>query len=80
MKDNRPPDGNLALPEFADIRQALNTNIDRAITSGIPSMCSFLIRDNLMGVMVVGTIEQIAALSRIIRTIGSSPLVNMPGH
>lgn len=80
MRDNLPPRGNLALPEFQDLQQIFNTLRDRVTAMGHPQMGTFLVDAELGGVMVVGHMQEIIMLSRLLATIGSSPLVNMPGH
>ncbi len=80
MHDNRPPDGTLALPEFQNLQQIFNNLRDRVVTAGHPSMGTFIVDAELGGIMVVGHMREIAHLSRILATIGSSPLVKMPGH
>lgn len=80
MHENKPPAGNLALPEFKTLPQAFQTLLDRANTSGQPQMASFVIRENLMGIMVIGPAMNMHALSRIISTIGQTPLVGIPGQ
>lgn len=78
MHDNRPPKGDLALAEFATYQQCFQTLVDRASASGAPALASFLVRDNLMGVLVIGPDDAMVMMSRILRTVGSSPLVKMP--
>lgn len=72
--------GNLHLPEYASLQQIFNTLSDKVRTSGNPAMGTFLISDEVCGLMVIGKLPEIAALSRIIKTIGSSPLVKMEGR
>lgn len=72
--------GNMVLPEFQNLEQIFRTLVDKAVTSGNPNMGSFLIRDDLAGIMIVGKMPEIMMLSRILSTIGKSPLVKMPGH
>jgi len=69
--------GHLTLPEFNNLDLIFRTLVDRANTSGQACLGTFLIRENLAGVMVVGKMDAIINLSRLIATIGSSPLVKM---
>lgn len=80
MKDNRPPDGNLALPEFSSIDLVFHTLRDRCVMGGEPCMASFVVDDEIMGIMVIGKSREVAMLSRLLMTIGQSPLVHMGGH
>jgi hypothetical protein len=80
MHDNKPPPGNLAMPEYHNLENIFNTLRDRVITSGEPSMGTFPIDAELMGVLVVGRAREVHAISRIISAVGQSPLVRMPGH
>lgn len=80
MHDNRPPPGDLALPEFKNLQQIFNTLRDRVTAAGHPQMGTFIIDAELGGILVVGQMREIIHLSRILATIGSSPLVKMGGH
>lgn len=77
MKDNRPPEGNLALPEFSSIDLVFHTLRDRCTMRGEPCMASFIVDSEIMGVMVLGKTHEVAMLSRLLMTIGQSPLVKM---
>ena len=80
MHDNRPPAGDLVLPEYQRIDQIFGTLRDKVANTGNPQMGTFLIDGELGGIMVVGKMTEIGHFSRILATIGSSPLVKMPGH
>ena len=80
MHDNKPPDGNLALPEYQSLQQIYRTLYDKVSISGKPSMGTYLVEDEMIGLMILGPPEVMMRLSRLIATIGSSPIVKMPGH
>lgn len=78
MHDNKPPEGNLALPEYSNLQGIFNTLRDRVVIRGEPCMGTFLIDAELMGVLVVGRAREVHAISRILMAVGQSPLVKMP--
>ena len=80
MHDNKGPDPHVVLPEYHNLQQIFDTLTDKVRTAGGLQMGSFLITDELAGLMVIGKMHDLVHLSRIIATIGQSPLVKMPGH
>lgn len=80
MHDNKGPDPHIVLPEYHNLQQIFNTLTDKVRTAGGLQMGTFVITDELAGLMVVGPMVAMIHMSRIIATIGQSPLVKMPGH
>ena len=77
MRSDSEKSGNLVLPEYQNMQQIFATLRDKVIVSGHPHMGTFLCQDEICGLMVVGKMSEIINLSRIIATIGQSPLVDM---
>ena len=75
LKDNA--DGKITLPEYDSIAGIFNTLSDKVRVNGRPQMGTFLVSDEVAGIMVLGPMDNIIKLSRIIAAIGSSPLVKM---
>lgn len=80
MKDNKPPSGQVVLPEYQNLAQIFNTLCEHVRATGTPNMGTFLIQDDMGGIMVVGKMREIIHLSRILATIGQTPLVRMEGQ
>jgi hypothetical protein len=72
-----PHNPDAMLPEYKTINQAYSTLVEKVRNAGHGQMCTFVIDDRLAGVMVIAGIESISMISRVIATIGQSPVVNM---
>ena len=75
MLDNRPSDGNLALPEYRSLDQIYRTLYDKVSISGEPCMGTFLVEDEMIGLMVLGPPDVMMRLSRLVATVGSLLIV-----
>lgn len=67
--------GELVLPEYQNLDQIFNTLCDRVRINGCAQMGSFLVTDEVGGLMVIAPMEQLTRISRLIATISASPII-----
>jgi hypothetical protein len=73
-----PPDPQAMIGEFGTLDECFRTLVTSLKNTGVAKMATFVIDDNLGGLLVVADLPSVARLSRLIAVLGQSVSVKMP--